>query len=42
MFEWIYRNIFLEKQEILFYVCVGVLILIILATIYLVNKELRK
>ena len=40
--EWIYHRIFLEKQDTLFIVCVSIIILIILITIFLVRKELHK
>ncbi len=41
MIKWIYRNIYLENKELLFYISIIILILIILVTIYLVYKELK-
>ena len=42
MIKWIYDKILLEHQEGLFIICMIIIIMIILATIFLVNYELRK
>ena len=42
MIKWIYNNVYLENQDLLFYIAMGVIISIILITIYLVHKELKK
>ena len=41
MISWYFQNYFLENKDLLFYVCIGILLLIILATIYFVKKELK-
>ena len=42
LFEWIYNKVFLERQETLFIVCIIILALIIIATVFMARKELRK
>ena len=41
MINWYFQNYFLENKDLLFYVCIGILLLIILLTIYFVKKELK-
>ena len=41
MVKWYYSRAFLEHQEILFIACLIIILLIILATAYLVYRELR-
>jgi hypothetical protein len=41
MVKWYFQNYFLENKELLFYVGVGIILLIIIITIYLVCKELK-
>ncbi len=41
MIRWIYNNVYLENQELLFYIAIAIIVLIILITIYLVRKELK-
>ena len=41
MISWYFQNYFLENKDLLFYVCIGILLLIILLTIYFVKKELK-
>ena len=42
MIKWIYNDIFLEKQETLFVISMIIIIMIIISTIYLVHRELKK
>ncbi len=41
MIKWVFNNYYLEGRDTLFYIAVGVLLLIILLTIYFVCKELK-
>ena len=42
MFKWIFDNTYLENQSLLFYISLFVIVLMIIISIYLVHKELRK
>ena len=41
MVKWYFQNYFLENRELLFYICLGIILLIIIFTAYLVRKELK-
>ncbi len=41
MIKWIYNNVYLENKELLFIICVIILIIIIALTFYFVGKELK-
>lgn len=41
MIEWLYNSLYLEHKELLFIISVIVIIMIIIFTFYLVNKELK-
>ena len=41
MVKWYFQNYFLENKELLFYICVCIILLIMAITIYLVCKELK-
>ena len=40
MFNWYFNDYFIENK-LLFYICLVIIILIVLATIYFVYKELK-
>ncbi len=42
MIKWIYDDILLERQELLFISCMAIILLIIIVTIFLVRKELKE
>lgn len=41
MIKWYYNKIFLEHQELLFIICMVILVLIVLATIYFDHQVLK-
>lgn len=41
MIKWIYNNVYLENKELLFIICVIILVIIIALTFYFVGKELK-
>ena len=41
MIKWIYNNVYLENKDLLFIICVIILIMIIILTFYFVGKELK-
>ena len=41
MIEFIYNDVFIKNNELVFYIFIGLMLLIFLTTIYFVVKEVR-